>query len=310
MNNWFLLSLVAPILWAIVNHIDKYMLFRYFKEKGVEALLAFSCLSSIIVLPFILFFYSNEIFSIPIQYYFILILLGIFSSIAFYFYLKAVDTEEVSIVIPLFQLLPIITYVLSYFVLGESLTINQLLYSFIIVVGAFILSVEIDIDKSFIFKKKVLFLVIGSSFFYALNDVIFKKIALVEEFWVVVFWQYLGLFLFGFGLIIFSKKFKIAFKDMIMGLNFKFASINIFSEILFMLGGLATSYAFLLAPVVLVLVVGTYQPLFVFLFAILMTIFLPKYVMERISKGHIIHRLISIIIILIGSYLLYTTSTY
>lgn len=308
MNNWFLLSLVAPILWALVNHIDRYMLFRYFRDKGVEALLAFSCLSSFLVLPFVALIYSEEIFSIPTSSYFILMLLGIFSSIAFYFYLKAVDTEEVSIVVPLFQMLPVITYVLSYFILGESLSLDQILYSLIIVIGAFILSVEIDIDKSFIIKKKVLFLVLASSLFYALNDVFFKKIALVEEFWVSVFWQYVGLFVFGLGLIIFSKKFKNAFWRMIKGLNLKFASINILSEVLFMLGGLATSYAFLLAPIVLVLVVGTYQPLFVFIFGIILTKFFPKYVLERVSRGHLIHRLISIFIIIIGSYFLYTSS--
>lgn len=306
--NWFFLSLVAPVLWALVNHIDKYMLFRYFRDRGVESLLAFSCLSSVLVLPFVAFFYYDQIFHLPFFDYFILILLGFFSSIAFYFYLKAVDTEEVSIVVPLFQMLPVITYVLSYFVLGESLTIAQIFYSLIIITGALILSIEIDIDKSFIFKKRVILLVIASSFFYALNDVFFKKIALVEEFWVAVFWQYAGLFLFGIGLIVFSKRFRRAFKEMLQGLNVKFASINVLSEVLFMLGGLAISYAFLLAPIVLVLVIGTYQPLFVFIFGILLTKLFPKYVLERVSKGHMFHRLISIGIIIIGSYLLYTAS--
>jgi len=57
--NWFLIALIAPIVWSIVNHIDKYMLSKYLKERGLGALLIFSALSSVIILPFVLYFFMR-----------------------------------------------------------------------------------------------------------------------------------------------------------------------------------------------------------------------------------------------------------
>ncbi|MDQ3245101.1 MAG: EamA family transporter [bacterium] len=308
MSTWFLFALIGPLLWAVVNHIDKYMLFKYFKQRGVESLLVFSCLSSVLVLPIIVYFFHGEIFNVSLFSFLILLSIGFLSAIGFYFYLKAVDLEEISIVIPLFQLLPIFTYFLGYFILGESLNTQQIFASLLIMLGAFVLSLELDIDRTVLFKRKAFFLVAISSLCYALNDVLFKKVALVESFWISVFWQYLGLFLFGLFLVVFYKKFRKAFRYMFVSFNTKTLLLNLLSEVLYMIGNLASNFAILSAPVVLVLVVGSSQPLFVFVGAIIMTIVLPKIVTERISKGHMIHRVLCIIVMLIGSYLLYTSS--
>lgn len=305
--DWFFIALVGPFLWALVNHIDKYMLHKYFYDDGVYTLMIFSCLSSVLALP-VMFYFNSDIFGISLFVIFSLIGLGLLSAIAFFYYLKAVELEDLSVVIPLFQLLPIFTYFLSYFILGESLTLIQLISAAIIMLGAISLSLEVDIDHSFIFKKRVLILVAISTLCFALNDVLFKKIALDASFWTSAFWQYVGLFLYGVLFILFSKTAKARFKAIVRKVDYKVLSVNITSEVLYMIGNLSSAFATLLAPVTLVLVVGGYQPLFVFLGAILMTILMPKIVTERISRGHLIHRTIAIIVIFFGSYLLYTSS--
>ncbi len=307
MTHWFFIALVGPVLWALVNHIDKYMLHKYFRSSGVYTLMIFSCISSVLVMP-VAFFVNKNIFLVDIYNILFLFLLGLLSAVAFFYYLKAVELEEISIVIPLFQLLPVFSYFLAYFILGESLSIPQVLSAFIIMLGAFMLSLEIDIDHSIIFKKRALALVALSSICFAFNDVLFKKIALQESFWASVFWQYAGLFVFGIFVIIFSKKGRKSFYEIIHHKDYKIFSLNILSEILYMTGNLASAFATLLAPVVLVLIVGSYQPLFVFIGAVIMTMLLPKIVTERVSKGHVIHRILCIIIIAIGSYFLYTSS--
>lgn len=308
MQNWFWIALLGPLLWSFVNHLDKYILFKYFKTRGVESLMVFSCLSGAFVLPISLFFSGNLIFDLSIFYIFILIFCGILSAIGFYFYLRAMDLEEVSVIIPLFQLLPVFSYFLGYFILGETLNLKQILFALIILFGAFILSLEIDIDRSFILKKKALLFVAFSCFSFALYDVLFKKIALTNSFWISAFWQYAGLFFVGLSLVFFNKIYRKSLIDIFYPFKIKFFLINLLSEFLYILGNLFTNYATLLAPVVLVLVVGSYQPLFTFIIALFMTVFLPKIVTERISKGHILHRVISIAIILVGSYLFYTSS--
>ena len=90
----------------------------------------------------------------------------------------------------------------------------------------------------------------------------------------------------------------------------KIFSLNVVGEILYIIGNLANNFATLLAPVAVVLVVSSYQPLFVFIIGIVLTIFLPHISMEKISTKHLLHKIISILIIVIGSYFLYNSSNY
>lgn len=308
MQNWFLIALIAPLLWSVINHIDKYILSRYQGGKGVGALLIFSSLFSVIVLPILTIVYRSKIFSIAVVDSLILLLAGLLGAAAFYFYLRAMDIDEASVVIPLFQFDPVFGYILSFFILKELLNLNQVLASILILVGIILLSIEIDIDNKFKFKKRVLLLVTVSSFLFALSGVLFKKLALVDSFWISVFWQYTGLTLFGVMVLIFSAKLRRDFITMFATPQLKILSLNILSEVLYISGALANNFALLIAPVALVFVVNSYQPLFVFVAGVLFTIFLPTFASEKISRKHFLHKLISIIIILIGSYMLYSSS--
>lgn len=308
MQNWFLIALIAPILWSVINHIDKYILSRYLSGRGVGALLIFSSFSSIIILPFLFIFYRSKIFSVSFFDSLILLITGLISATAFYFYLRAMDIDEASIVIPLFQFDPIFGYIFGFFILQESLNVNQILASILVLTGIILLSIEIDIENKLRLKKRVLILVMTSSFLFALSGILFKKLALVDSFWISIFWQYVGLTLFGILTFAFYKKFRDDFITMITFSQFKFLSLNIISEILYIIGALFNNFALLIAPVALVFVVNSYQPLFVFITGVLFTVFIPKFVSEKISRRHFFHKLISIIIIFIGSYLLYSSS--
>ncbi len=308
MQNWFFIALIAPILWSIVNHIDKHILSKYQEGRGVSAILIFSSLSSVIILPFVGYFEKNEIFNVSPVDFFTLLAIGFISAMAFYFYLKAMDIEEASIVVPLFQFDPIFGYILSYFILNESLKTNQILSALLILFGIMILSIEVDVDNKFKFKKEAPLLVMYSSFLFALSGVLFKKLTIENSFWVSIFWQYVGLTLFGLIILIFVKKFRDDFVEMIKKPKANILTLNILSELLYILGGVANNFALLIAPVALVFVINSYQSLFVFITGIILTILFPKFVNEKISSKHLFHKLISILIILIGTYLLYSTS--
>jgi len=310
MENWFLLALVAPLLWGMVNHIDKYILSKYQEGRGVGAILIFSSLFSVVILPILAIIYRSRIFSISFSDSFFLFVVGFLSAIAFFFYLKAMDIEEASVVIPLFQFDPVFGYILSYFILGELLNLHQIVAAVLILVGIILLSLEIDLEHKLKLKKQVLFLVALSSFMFALSGVLFKKLALVDSFWVSIFWQYFGLTIFGILVLVFNRKFRKDFISMFSKPLPQILFFNILSEVLYIIGGLANNFALLIAPVAIVFVVNSYQPLFVFISGVLFTIFLPQFVSEKISRRHLIHKLISIVIILIGSYLLYSASHY
>ncbi len=284
------------------------MLSKYLKDRGVGALLIFSALSSVLILPFVAFFNREQIFQISSADFITLIFVGLLSAGAFYMYLEGMEAEEASIVIPLFQLVPVFGYFLGYLILGESLNSNQIFSSLLIISGIIILAAEIGEDNKVKLKKRVLLLITGSSFLFALHDILFKKVAIVESFWVSVFWQYVSLAFFGILILIIIKKFRQDFFSMFNNIGGRILSLNITSELLYIGGNLTNNFATLLAPVALVLVVSSYQPLFVFIFGIILTVFLPKISMEKITKKHLIHKFISIFIIIVGSYFLYYSS--
>jgi hypothetical protein len=60
----------------------------------------------------------------------------------------------------------------------------------------------------------------------------------------------------------------------------------------------------LLAPIAIVSVVSSTQPLFLFIFGALITIFLPAIAQEDVSKPVITQKVIAALVIFLGGYLL------
>lgn len=94
----------------------------------------------------------------------------------------------------------------------------------------------------------------------------------------------------------------------LIGAPRRLLALNAFSESMYIIGGVANNFALLMAPVALVFVVNSYQSFFVFIIGVTLTKIFPQFITEKITTRHFFHKLISIIIILIGTYFLYSTS--
>ena len=75
-----------------------------------------------------------------------------------------------------------------------------------------------------------------------------------------------------------------------------------------MIGNAFVAYAYLLAPIALVLLTESFQPIFVLALGILLTIFFPKISVEKIEAKHLWQKIIAILITGIGTFLLLYTS--
>ncbi|MFA6430134.1 MAG: DMT family transporter [Candidatus Paceibacterota bacterium] len=297
--SWFLIALIGPILWAIVNHIDKFLLSDRFEGSNVGALMIFSTLQCGLLLP-ILYFINNDIFNLSVENIILLIVVGILSVFAIMPYMYALDEEEASIVIPLFQLIPIWGYMFSYFILGETLTWMQLVGCLLIIGGSAIITLEFDEEKKIKFKKRIILLMLLSTILFALYETLFKFVAVDVGFVVSSFWEYLGVFSMGILFYLFIKKYKLSFLNLLKTKGGKIISLNIANESLTIIGNFAVNFALLLAPVALTLTISGVQPIFVFIIGIFLTIFFPKICKEKISKKHLIQKTISILIIILG----------
>jgi len=306
--SWFFVALIAPALFAVCNHIDKYLVEKYlskdeFKKENVGSLILFSTLFALIVLP-IIALVEPAVFKVDLLSAGVMILNGLIISGAIILYLHALEKDEASIVVPFFQLIPIFGYGLAVLILNEYLSPSQIVSSLIIIGAAMILSFDLTGERVRLRGRVVLFMGL-SSVLYALTDVIFKKVAVVDGFWLSAFWQYAGMLLAG--LIIFTtvKTYRQDFLSVFKRSKKPVIFLNFFGEILYLIGDLILRFSFLLAPIALVMVANVFQPFFVFIYGIILTIFFPRISTEKLSRRHLAQKILAITIMVIGAYFLY-----
>jgi len=298
--NWFLIALIAPALWSATNHIDKHLISKYFSGGGTGALLIFSSLIGFLVFPIIYIFHPN-VFSIELTHALLITLNGGLIILYLLPYVYALQKDEASNVVPLFQTAPIFSYVLGYIFLGEILSFHQLLASSLILSGAVILSLDFS-SKKIRFKTVAMGLMLLSSFLWALHSLIFKFVAINSDFWTSYFWVYVGSSLSGLLLLIFVKKYRQQFLSVFKTTKKQVFSINIFNEVLAIGASVCFHFATLLAPLALVTVVNGFQPFFVLVYGVILTIFFPHLGEENISKKNLFHKAFAISLMFIGSF--------
>lgn len=297
---WFFIALIGPILYSFANHTDKYLISRYSKGGAVGSLIIFSSIFSIVALPIVIFFHPSVLDISPLKSI-ALSINGMLVVIAILCYFYALRRNETSLVVPFFQTVPIFAFILGYFILGETITPIQGIASLIIILGAITLSFELGLSK-IRFKKDVVILMLTASLLYAVNGVVFKLIAIDNGFWLSTFWGLIGKIILGFGFFTYVPIYRGQFMAMVRENKTAVLGLNSLSETLSIGAEAITQYATLFAPVALVLLVNSFQPLFVFVIAILLTQFFPEVAHESIRSTQITQKIIGIGLIMGGSY--------
>ncbi len=299
--HWYYLAFLSPLLWAMSNHIDKYALTKYLKGSDVKVLTIFGGIVSFFIALGILIFAHENIFAIKALDGFILFVNGVMLIIAFIPYYYAMERSDASVVVPLYQTIPIFSAIFGFFLLNETVSGMQFLAGALIIIGAVLISIDLDTYK---FRKDIVGLMLLSSFLIALHFLIFKAVAIHESFWRSVFWEYAGDIFISLFLLVFMKNIRSQFVMLFKENSLAVLFVNTFNEGVNLVAKLIANYATLLAPVFIVNLANGVQPLFVFLIGIILTIFSPSFGKEKISRSHIFQRSSAIIILLAGSMLL------
>lgn len=302
--SWFFITLLAPLIYATTNHIDKILLEKYFKSSGVGTLILFSSLLSLIAIPFILLG-DSEVLAVGITNILILGAIGLMNVLVLLCYLLALQDEEASIAILFYQLVPVLGLILGYYILGETITQLQFLAMAIVILGTSIIAFEIDAENNFKLRKKTAIYMSIASFFWALESVIFKAVALEENVWRSLFWEHVMLVLVGIVIFVTMQKYREHFIEAIVTNSKKILSLNVLNESLYMTGNILFAFAYLWAPIALILLVNSFQPIFVLAIGIFLTIFFPKISAEKIEAKNLWQKVMAIVITGIGTYLLF-----
>jgi len=289
---WVLYSIIAVLIWSVVNIVDKHVLTKHVKSPFLPLMIL--GIIGIIASVFVYFFLGfKSLSSINIL---LALLAGVFYALMSFLYYEAVQLEEISRIIPLFNLSMIFTLVIATIFLNEVFTLIKYVGIFLLFIG----SILVSIKKITIIKfGKAFWLLVLSSFFLSFNQVITKYLLGFTDYWTVFSWTRIGVFIFLIPLfVIYLPKIselitpkKSAGK--IIGIISANEFVNIFGVISFTI---AASYGF----ISLVNALTSTQPLVVLIIAVLLSIFYPKIIKEEIDKSTLIQKTIAIICIIIG----------
>ena len=303
---WFFIALSAPFLWALVNISDQYLVERY-SEKGKERSsggLVLFCSFIGVFTAIVIGLLTKGVFEISILDKMLLIITGGLTIGWIIFYLYTLEIEDVSTVVPWFLTVPIFGFMFGYIFLGETLSIQQILGSLVVLFGVFLVSIDYSEQKKKIKWKPVLYMLIAC-LMIAISGVIFKFVTIEGNFWVSSFWEYAGLAIFGLGVFVFVPKYRREFMNMNRKGGIKIFILNVFTEIFTIAGNLLTNFAILLAPVTMVYLVGSFQPGILLILTLLCTRFFPNIIKENMDRKVLLPKIIAIGIMIIGSIILF-----
>jgi transporter family protein len=297
--NWFFIALSAPVLWAFINHIDKFIVSKYASDKNPGSLVIFTSMTAGLASFFI--FFLAPLQNVSLLQAFGGIVAGFLFIAGYIPYMYALQEDEVSITAPLFQMISPFAYVLGAVFLGEFLSGKQILAGLLVITGAVVMTLNFD---NLVWKGRLFKLMAFASLLLALNTVVFKVVGLGSSFWTASFWEYLGAFIFGiilFCIPSYNKDFRFFLKNN----GIKILSLSFFAESLNAVARTLSNFAALLVPIALVYIVNGTQPLFIFIYGIFLFLFFPKIEAENFSRKHLLIKLSAIFIMIFGSVLLF-----
>ena len=292
--DWLVFSLISRVFWAGDNIVDKLLIGKYIKNPYILTLLG--GITPLIISIFIFLLYKLEwIGLIPTI---VIFLAGIIQTIAVFAFYKALAKEEVSRVIPLFQLTPVFVLILSAIFLKENLAINQYIVFILILFGGSFISLK-RIEGVLKLREAFGWMILSSSI-YAIQAIMIKSLYVNYSYLDLTFYHGIGIFIPTFALLTFSSKSRSSFIKEFSNLNITGWLIVGLAAIFIAGAYISGLWAFRTGSASLISVLRGFQSIFVFIFSLVLSIWLPKILKEELTSGALLVKVIAISLMLIG----------
>ena len=296
-NIWIFAAILAVAFYAVSNIFDKILRDRYVKSTyGLTILFLIKNVVFLIFLPFI------DLHSLTPIYFGLIIAAGIFWLFTVITYVHALSMEEVSRVVPIWNIYPIFTLLLSAIFLQEQLTVLDYAAFSLLLMGGIVLSIH---DLKNIRLSTAFWLMVASAASFSIYAIILKYLLTRMDFWNVFVLISISGGAIGMLLLIFEKP----RKEAIEGLH----GLKHGGLIPFICGGLVGYAGVLLynfsvhgGKVSIVASLDGFQSLFLFIFIAILSAFFPNIFREEITKEIIITKLIALGLMCTGLFLLYS----
>lgn len=294
--SWIVLASIPPLLWAFSNHIDEYLSKHHFTTSPFLMIVAASVVQMVPGV-LILYFYPQS-FDLPLKMISLLCLLGVFSILCFVPYIKAIQIDGASVAVPIYQVIPVLTFIMAWVVLGETVGVLKIIAAFFIVSAA--IGITWDFGKKSL-SYKTLYLMLISSFGLALYNVASRYLLHDIDWLTMLAWAFIGTGVFGILAVILHKGWRRDLHKIISGGGWHVSILFIAQAGLdAMAFGLFIS-AMAIAPAAgLVSTLNGLQPFYVLVVAAFVGYFLPQKFQKLIIGKTLMWRIFCIIILFIG----------
>ena len=297
--NWVIFALLSRALWATHNIVDKLLIGKYLRDSVILTLIAGISALFLSIIIIIL----NGLDWIGLKPAVLAIFAGTIQILAIFAFYKAISKEEISRVIPLFQFTAPFVLILSLLFLGEVLTRNHYLAFVLILLGGFLISLQKT--KGVLKLRNAFWWMILSSLIYAIQVVNLKSLYIAHTFWDLTVYLGFGEFLPTPILLLFIVNFRDRFAKGLSNLKPVGWTLLILSMFFIATASLSGFWALTSGPVSLISVLRGFQSVFVLIYAVLFSIWLPKILKEELSKSVLGIKSIAIFLMVIGLYLIY-----
>ena len=299
MTKAIIITIFASFLGGITNHIDKFMINGVDESgKSVKTMLIFSSLIAGLVFTPVWLIFSKFSVSISIVSLISVFLAAAVYVLAAYFYFKALDNNDASIVVTMFQLIPVFSYIISLIFFKENLTIQQIIGSIIIILSAVIISFDFK-EKNNKSKFIALLLMTLSSLFFAIYYILFDVAIRNSPYNSCAFWYQVGLLLMGIILMC-VKNYRNTFIKAIKTNGKTYFTLNMTNEGINLIANLLINFANLTIPIALANVLSGFQGAFVFILGVIGVKVLPKYFKEDLTKNIVLQKVSCIVLSVVG----------
>lgn len=299
-----IITLMASFIWAITNHIDKYLLCKIDDStSSIKTLLVFSTLIAGIILSPIWLAINKFQVQISLIALGVVVIAGILYVASTYLYFKALEKNDASIIVVMYQLLPVFSYIFSLIFFNEVLGLKEIIGGLIIILSAITISLDFSetSDKN---KAVALILTIFSSILYSLFYICFDFATRNSSYNSVAFWYQVVLIFIGIFFIC-IKAYRQDFINMIRNNGKKFVSLNITNEALNLIANLMVNFANLTIPLAIANTLNGFQGAFVFIIGAVGVLLYPKIFSEELSRKIIIQKLVCIMLGIVGLFIMF-----
>lgn len=290
---WIILALINALLLAVVAIIDKIIIDDHITKPTLATSIS-AAANGLFFIISALALISGSIF-IDLKFMILAIVTGCIHMLAVYFYYAAMQKDEVSRVTPIFALMPVFVTILSFYFLQESFSGIIYLGIILIIAGSILISLKKSSAK--IKLSLAFFLAISGALFFAIKNVLFKYAAGYVEIYAYNFW-------FGIGALGIMIVF-LLISGMPKTNTEKKATKFLFSMcVISALAFVVLTKALEAGPASLVTAMMQTKLAIVFFMTIILTVFLPRFFKERITKKILIQKAIAITMIIVGAVLI------